>query len=573
MNNIFLKEMNVRLLKICPVKKFILISFLFFLLPLLLNAQKTTVPGLEKRVNINATNQSIESILTDIGHQAGISFSYNAESVNASASVSLQVNDLSVRSVLNQIFKGTIGYRERGKFLILQPVDLQKKNNKAIVEGYLFDSKGVSMTNASVYNLENRNAVLTDDYGYFKIEIDSKDSLEKLHIKKRGYDDRFLMPESGKAIFVQMELPNKTGNSLREEMLLPFNPLGIVNRKLQITSENVDETIRRVMQLSFLPNLGTNNLLSGCTSNIISLNIIGGYVESVKALELGCLVNMVRKNAIGFQASCVSNFVGGNSYGFQATGILNITGRNFKGVQASGMVNTTGNNFGGVQATGFVNKAKNVNGVQVSGFVNIADSVNGVQIAGIVNKTKFIRGVQFGVVNIADSCAGVPIGLVNIVKKNAYRKLDLYATEIFLANIEYRGGTKRLYSIFMVGFDPGTIGKNILYSTGYGIGTSFRSGKKISFDLELLSQQVRVGTQTDDTNMINSLGYGVDWKISKKLSFIVGLSYNLYLVSTNSSNYSDVFSKLSPYTISDLSAGTDRNIKTWIGLKAGLRLF
>ncbi|MDA3878963.1 MAG: STN domain-containing protein [Prolixibacteraceae bacterium] len=607
------------------------VSLLFFLITLIFTAGAQNLPPLERRTSLAMENETIEKVLTRLGQQTEISFSYNPDAIKSSEKISINIHNETVRLALNEIFEYQMKYRERGKFIIIQPGKNEK--NKATIEGYLTSNKGELIKNATIYSEAHNAAVATDEFGYFKLEVKTQDTLQDVKIRKKGYADLKLTPIPGKSSFVQLSMPANEEIVFQKTSTPMYNPLGIVKSKLLTSSENINETIHRVAQISLLPHLGTNNLLAGNTSNMISLNIIGGFTESVEVFEAGAVINIVRKDAGVFQAAGVANYVGGNFRGMQAAGVLNkvngtfngvqfsgvgnniggnfdgmqaaavynLTSGSFWGLQASGVVNIVHKNFTGLQTAGVFSYAKSIKGMQTSGIadltsqldgaqisgvlnhtskgkglqitglVNNADSLSGVQISGLVNRAGIIKGAQIGIVNIADSCVGAPIGLFNFIKKG-YKHIDVYATETFLANVAYRGGTKHFYTILMFGYAPQSVGSNMLYTYGIGSGTSFRKDKKLNYDLDFIAQNIALGTYTDDINMLYRLGFTANYPIAKKVSLNFGLSYNFYLVDSTTPQYESTFSTLPPYSISNEPVGANRNLKTWIGLKAGIRL-
>ena len=588
---------------------FILILLLLMIWPEKSHSQQ--VPVFERKISVEMENETIEAILTEISRQSQVSFSYNPELLNASDKKSLSVTNQSVRFALSSLFNGKINYRERGKFIILQP---KKENSPSVVEGYLTNERGQLLTDATVYDSNRKLVATTDEFGYFRLEIDKNNTSDTIKISKAGFESAMLMPVNNNAPFVQLSLSENQTSLPPEET---FYPSILVRRQLRVSSSNIDETINRFAQLSLAPHLGTNSLLSGSTSNLLSLNIFGGFVEEVKVMEFGGIVNIVRRNAGVIQAAGIGNFVGGNFRGFQASGILNYTRRSFSGLQASGISNTVAGNLKGVQATGIMNFAKGINGAQLSGILNVsrnlsglqassilnqaktahgaqvtailnnADSLKGAQISGAFNRARIIRGtqitsllnyanelngVQIGVVNIANRGRATQIGLINI-NRSGVHNLEIYATETFLTNIAYRGGSKHFHSILVGGFDPSTFGNKFLYTYGFGVGTSFGNRPKLYYDAEILSQQITAGNAIGEINMLYKLGFSANYKISKTMAITFGLSHNIYVVDTSTPEYETIFSQIPPYFLSNEPSGTNRNLKTWVGFKAGIRLF
>ncbi|MEI7899131.1 MAG: hypothetical protein WCK89_02685 [bacterium] len=73
------------------------------------------------------------------------------------------------------------------------------------------------------------------------------------------------------------------------------------------------------------------------------------------------------------------------------------------------------NDFSGIQVGGLYNRIKGDAplALQVTFIHNRADTVNGIQIGGIWNVATRLRGLQIGLINHAESGAGLQIGLWN----------------------------------------------------------------------------------------------------------------------------------------------------------------
>jgi hypothetical protein len=61
----------------------------------------------------------------------------------------------------------------------------------------------------------------------------------------------------------------------------------MIARTQRIHDKNVTDTLSRPFQLSVLPFLGTNKLLSGSIENRVSVNILMGYSAGVRKMEFG----------------------------------------------------------------------------------------------------------------------------------------------------------------------------------------------------------------------------------------------------------------------------------------------
>src|SRR5690606_28716301 len=66
-----------------------------------------------------------------------------------------------------------------------------------------------------------------------------------------------------------------------------------------INLRNIDDSLHRRFQISFVPYVGTNHKLSGHVVNDYSLNVVGGYSLGVQKLEFGGVFNVVRGDVQG----------------------------------------------------------------------------------------------------------------------------------------------------------------------------------------------------------------------------------------------------------------------------------
>ncbi|MCK5461838.1 MAG: hypothetical protein KAI95_02440, partial [Bacteroidales bacterium] len=267
----------------------------------------------------------------------------------------------------------------------------------------------------------------------------------------------------------------------------------------------------------FFPPLSTNWIQNSKTINNVSINLFAGNAGGVDGAEIGYFINTVNYHVKGFQGAGFGNVVGrsvdgvqlagffnvngtdarvlqgsgfinvcgGSFQGAQLTGFLNVTGRDTKGFQGAGFGNVSGERTLGAQAAGFFNVAGEFDrGAQLAGFVNVAgtgspdaqlagffnyaEQVRGAQLAGFINVGGNVKGVQMaGFLNVADSLDGIPIGLINVVVKNGYRKFEFSFSETQYANFSYRMGVRKFYNIYS--FSKPT-GPGTRWLFGFGLG-------------------------------------------------------------------------------------------------------
>jgi hypothetical protein len=571
----------------------------------ILCSQDVSIPVLEREITLNIKNQSLEVILETISHQANFVFSYNPEDIKSGDSCSISIIKKPVRQALNILFKdGSVVYKERGKYVILKRNRYYSGsgdylNREQIIEGYITDSRsGNRLTGVSIYNKDLLVSTITDSYGYFRLSLPPDQIRSGLLISKYGYSDTLLTPLSAKANYVNIGLSYAEDNvkgltagntikPLEDRSSNSFkSPQWLISNKLIMNARNIKDTIFRNIQLSLFPSASTNKLLTGNAVNNVSINLTVGYVQGVRIAELGSIINIVRDNAKVCQLAGAGNIVGGKFSGFQGAGAYNIVG-SIKGVQAGGALNIvkgdagfcqlagagniTGGSFQGVQVAGVANISEDINGAQIAGVLNKAREVSGAQISGVINTATYIKGFQLSVFNYADSCDGVPIGLISLVRKG-YHKIELSADELFYSNIAFRTGVKRFHTILMGSIRPDNF-KDPLWSYGYGFGTSIGNNQKLIYDIDLTMQQIIKGHYNAFDNLLFKLNLGIDRKITSQISIAAGITYNFFVSDTKTPGYNENYASITPYYFSNTTSNNGLNIKTWLGGKIAVRIF
>ncbi len=623
-------------------KKFILIYL--FLVPSLVFSQKQDIPFLERNISICANGITPQSALSAISQQGGFVFSYSP-SLLPEGNVTICIENQPVRLVLNTLFSDAIDYSIRGKYVILKKSLLSKGDEKSIIEGYLIDSiTGERIANASIYDKTQMLSAITNKYGYFQIEVPKNTEVPKLYLSKQGYTDTTLLTSKKRNNFFNIKLISKKifdasaitiGDIIKSPLTDSLKrkawiPNWLLTQPIKAHVRNVSDTLFKRAQISFLPFIGTNKLLTANTANDYSFNILAGYTQEVRKFEVGGILNIVRKDVKSVHLSGVGNIVGGSVHGFQAAGTFNIVrgnvgkvqlggvfnivggsvnglqmGGNFNvcntfegaqiagifnyaskfdgaqiggiwsearvadGLQLSGILNTS-KDFTGFQVAGIANFSSTVDGTQIAGIVNVAKTVDGNQVAGILNVTKKLDGYQVGFLNIADSAKGVPFGFISIVKKG-YHKLEFAFDELRMASMAYRTGVPLFHNNFTVGSAVSFSG-NPLWTYGYGLGTSIGFKSKYFWDIDISANRLIKDGNWSSENGLYKLYTGLDWKIAGKTSIAVGISYNLLHTSTSETEFNSSLYELIPFTLSNSTSGNS-NLKSWVGVRVAFRFF
>jgi hypothetical protein len=320
---------------------------------------------------------------------------------------------------------------------------------------------------------------------------------------------------------------------------------------------------------------GVNNVLRGSMTGIQLAGISNYISENVKGIQIAGISNISGKDVNLMQAGGLLN-VGSHIGGVQLAGLINIAKKSVGGVQVVGLINTTIDTVKGIQLAGLINYAGTVNTGQFAGIVNIAGkNVNGVQLSGGVNYSRNVKGVQIGLINIADTVGGIPIGLISFVHRGYY-KLEISVEEVFFTNLTWKMGVHHFYNIFSTGIRPsgGNIIGNPLWGVGYGIGTQIGKGK-ITVNLDLKSSW-----HVED---INTRNYFFSYRFNPQLTYNILPHFGVFAgpaltLFTSDCNNQETQNTIMQVTLQDSSLWEKSSIhnvlyQLWAGGSIGLRFF
>ena len=111
--------------------------------------------------------------LKRLSRQVGFTFSYGSSLINESEIVTAEFTDRTVREILDHLFRGRVTYRERGKYIMLiRAKEQASSRDSQVLSGYVIDeATGERLKNVSVYDPATLSSTITDESGFFKIEI------------------------------------------------------------------------------------------------------------------------------------------------------------------------------------------------------------------------------------------------------------------------------------------------------------------------------------------------------------------------------------------------------------------
>jgi len=414
-------------------KHFIICFFL--LIPIFGYAQENI---LKRKISFEAENLPLEQMLLGIANVGDFSFSYNPQIIQGDSLINLKVVDSNISAILDHVFHGTVVYKVSGNHLILLKDKPEKvnENRKYSVSGYVYDAKtGERLSSTTIYDVYTLTSTLTDEYGFYTLNLSSKyEEFGLAYIKSDFVDTLVLVQSADRKIDIRL-WPKwwQTELSVKEPTLQssikPLDNISMVQKFVPndqfIRTKNIDVIEQRTAQISLIPKIGTNTKMSGSIENSFSLNVFAGYSAGVRVMEIGGLLNINKRNVTGFQAAGLSNIVGGRTKGVQLAGISNNNLGSLHGLQAAGISNMVVDTIRGVQLSGISNflkggmkgwqiagisniTTKNVDGIQISGISNFAKGdVDVMQVGGIINMGRNVNGVQLaGIINAASGKIG-----------------------------------------------------------------------------------------------------------------------------------------------------------------------
>ncbi|MDP2175084.1 MAG: STN and carboxypeptidase regulatory-like domain-containing protein [Bacteroidota bacterium] len=591
---------------------------------------QSSMPILERKISLKISNQKLGKALNIISETAHFNFSYANQVVNTQQMVTIHADNRTVKEVLDELFKQQISYQQIGNHLILQKKMSPKIANKTaqihqtkynfIISGYIRNMiSGDAISNVSIYERQTLSSTFSGDFGYYKLNITSKNPEINLQFSHSDFKDTVckitfenagvinhninllslinpIENEEIEAIDTSYQInfsdsivqETKVAQKQSKTDMQDLN-LGkwLINKYQKLNEKNIVDSFERNWQISFFPPIGSNGKLSSLTTNRLSFNLLAGYNGGLNGVEFGGLVNIIRKDVVGAQFSGLSNLVGGDfkgaqfagvsnqnlgiTNGVQFAGIYNYNNLNSRAMQFAGVGNINRGDLDGFQAAGVFNLAAyKTNAVQLAGVVNVANEINGGQIAGVINIARKVKGFQIGLINIADSAEGMTLGLINIIR-NGIHQLEINQNENNMLGLAFRSGTRKLHSIIAVNSEMLIGSRSSLLAYGFGLGSNIKISKPLNLNIGILSQQLSNNFDSENLKLHSRLFVSTEWTFFKGLSIFAGATINHLIADINDVDYQ---SKLKNYGSTPfLRIEGNYPQHAWLGYQFGVRLF
>lgn len=149
---------------------------------------------LQKKVNVNAKQVSVESVFESIQKQTGLNIIYSSELAKAWPKVSVQFKGETAEKAIEFITQLiSCSYETKSNIVTITPQKLSGKER--IVEGYVLDDSNNPLIGVPVCIGETRICTITDANGYYKFNIPTeKCTLKFTYV---GMDDAYATIPSG----------------------------------------------------------------------------------------------------------------------------------------------------------------------------------------------------------------------------------------------------------------------------------------------------------------------------------------------------------------------------------------
>lgn len=385
---------------------------------------------LHRKVSVQAEQVRLSTALGLVAQEGGFKLSYNAAALPVDSLVDVSLTDVQADAALQALAPAHMRWKESGSHVIL--IDSRSDKRRIRIEGRVVDAaSGIGISKATVYAVEEREAITTAGDGGFALEASSEQSRIAVMVARATYHDTL--------VFARPDGSLGTIALRKRDVLERIDPRCELERceveeigmtRLLVPADRMQQAAniegeRRRIQASLWPSVSTNGPLNGAMVNRYSFNLIAGYARGLEGVELGVGANIERNDVNGLQVAGMANLVGGDAKGLQVGGFHNHVMRSVRGVQIAGFGNTVWDTLTGVQIAGGVNAVRGgMTGTQIAGALNLATrDVDGVQVAGAVNVTvrdvnktqaagalnygRNVRGTQFaGGVNVALGSVG-----------------------------------------------------------------------------------------------------------------------------------------------------------------------
>ncbi|WP_289064062.1 TonB-dependent receptor [uncultured Zobellia sp.] len=210
-----------------------------------------------KKVSIEANNETIESVLKKIETQSEFRFFYKTGQLNVAKRVTLNINKRPIKEVLGVLFGEDVTYTLVKNQIVLKNKKPLKNENTLLlsdrikeeqqtITGVITDETGVPLAGANVVEKGTTNGVTTDFDGNFSLELSSDDAI--LVVSYIGFATKEIPVNGQTSLTVQLV---ESAAGLDEVVVVGFGTqkkVNVIGSVSQVSSKDIEN--RPVTQVS-----------------------------------------------------------------------------------------------------------------------------------------------------------------------------------------------------------------------------------------------------------------------------------------------------------------------------------
>ena len=215
------------------------IAFLLFLfLPLMANGQEQRVSGLEKKISVKIENGRLVDLFNEISLQTGIYFSYDPQLVGPQKPLSVNFENQSVQTILDNVLNENLHFQllKNQLIIIKNPIEVEEEIIRKSPPDAAFNLSGCLISRrtseriafASISVLGQAFGTITNVDGEFGLKIPPEYESDTLIISCMGYARRLILLDTLSQQHLQIAL-DPVDIQLGEVKVTAINPLTVMD--------------------------------------------------------------------------------------------------------------------------------------------------------------------------------------------------------------------------------------------------------------------------------------------------------------------------------------------------------
>lgn len=205
--------------------------------------QKENISVLETKISIDASHETVASILEKISLQAQVFFSYDALLIESERKADISITDKTIREALDILFNSRFDYKVLGEQIIIAIPEVNDKNRDEteaiqekpkilIFKGRVIDKDEKDALPYSSVFIDRKNiSTISNNDGEFELKIPESMKQDTIIISSMGYR-QYRQPISG---------------IIDENYTIYLEPTSVQLKEIKVTVINADEIIRKVL--------------------------------------------------------------------------------------------------------------------------------------------------------------------------------------------------------------------------------------------------------------------------------------------------------------------------------------